>query len=59
MLKHAGFKKEELDFLKKIKLDWERGRKVYEIKFYKDGFEYDFDVDCQTGRILKFEKDWA
>lgn len=56
-LEHAGFKKEQLDFLKKIELDWERGRKIYEISFYQGGFEYEYDVDAATGKILKFEKD--
>ena len=56
-LKHAGFEKSELDFLKRIKLDWEHGRRVYEISFYKNGFEYEYDIDATTGRILKFERD--
>ena len=56
-LKHAGFAKNELDFLKRIKLDWEHGRKVYEISFYKNGFEYEYDIDATTGNILKVEKD--
>ncbi len=57
-LKKAGLKKEQVDFMKKIALDYEHGRKVYEIEFYFDGLEYEFDVDAETGRILKFKKDW-
>ena len=57
-LKHAGLKKEQLDFVKKVEPDWEHGRKVYEISFYQGGFEYEFDVDAETGKILKFDKDW-
>ena len=34
------------------------GRKVYEIKFYQGGLEYEYDVDAETGNILKFEKDY-
>ena len=56
-LNHAGFAKNELDFLKRIKLDWEHGRKVYEISFYKNGLEYEYDIDAVTGKILEFEKD--
>ena len=57
-LKHSKLKKEEIDLLKKIELDHEHGRLIYEIKFYKDGFEYEYDVDAASGKILKFEKDF-
>lgn len=57
-LNHAGLKKDELDYIKKIELDWEHGRKIYEISFYKGGYEYEYDIDAVTGRVLKFEKDW-
>ena len=57
-LKHAKLKKSQLDFLKKVELDFEHGRKIYEIEFYKDGFEYEYDIDAETGAVLKFEKDW-
>ncbi len=57
-LEHARLSKDELDFLKRIELDYEHGRKVYEIRFYKDGFEYEYDIDAGNGQILKFDKDW-
>ena len=57
-LEKAGLKREQLDFMKRIDLDYEHGRKVYEIEFYVDGFEYEFDVDAETGKVLKFKKDW-
>ena len=57
-LEHAHLKKDQLDFLKKIELDYENGKKVYEISFYKGGMEYEYDIDAKTGRVLKFEKDW-
>lgn len=57
-LEHAGLKHNQVDFVKKVELDWEHGRKVYEIKFYQGGYEFDYDVDAETGSILKFEKDW-
>ena len=56
-LKHAGLMKDELDFLKEIKTDWEDGAKVYEICFYKGGFEYEYDIDVLSGTIVKFERD--
>lgn len=57
-LEHAGLKKSQLDFVKQLELDYEHGRRVFEIKFYQGGFEYEFDVDAETGAILKFEKDF-
>ncbi len=57
-LEHAQLKKEQLDFVKKVEMDYEHGIKIYEIRFYKDGFEYEYDIDAETGRILKFDKDW-
>ena len=55
---HAGLSKGQVDFVKRVELDWERGRKVYEITFYQGGFEYEYDVDAENGSILKFDKDW-
>ena len=57
-LEKAGLKKNQIDFMKRIELDWERGRKVYEIEFYFDGFEYEFDIDAESGKVLKYKKDW-
>ena len=56
-LKHAGLKKDQVDFVKKVELDREHRTMVYEIKFYQGRFEYEYDVDAETGAILKFEKD--
>lgn len=56
-LEHAKLKKDQIEFLKKVKLDYEHGRKVYEIEFYFNGFEYEFDIDAETGKIIKFDKD--
>ncbi len=57
-LEHANLRKDQIDFVKKVEMDFERGRNIYEIDFYKGGFEYEFDVDAETGTILKFKKDW-
>ena len=40
----------------KCKLDWEDGRQVYEIEFWADGTEYDYEVEAATGVILKAEQ---
>ena len=57
-LEHAGLTKDQLDFVKKIELDWENGRQIYEVEFIKGRFEYEFDIDATTADILKFKKDW-
>ena len=57
-LTHAKLKKGDIDLLKKVEMDFEHGRRIYEIEFYKDGFEYEYDIDAVTGRVLKFKKDW-
>ena len=56
-LEHVQLEKEQIDLLKKVKLDFEHGRKVFEVEFYHDGFEYEFDIDAMTGTVLKYEKD--
>ena len=33
------------------------GRKIYEVTFYKDGYEYEYDIDAESGKVLKFEKE--
>lgn len=39
----------------KIKLDYENGVKVYEGKIYNNGYEYEFDIDVRTGKIIKWK----
>ena len=57
-LAHANLRRDQLDFVKHVELDYEHGRKVYEIKFYQGGMEYEYDVDAENGAILKFERDY-
>ena len=56
-LQHVNLKKDQVDLVKKVELDYEHGRKVYEVEFYKGGVEYEFDVDAETGAIVNYEKD--
>ena len=58
MLPGQPIEKEDVDLVKKVELDYEHGRKIYEIAFYNNGYEYEYDVDAETGRILKFDKDF-
>lgn len=57
-LEHAQLKREQLDFVKQAEMDYEHGRKVWEIKFYQGGLEYEYNIDAESGSVLKFEKDW-
>lgn len=57
-LEHAQLRKDQLDFVKKAEMDYEHGRKVWEINFYQGGLEYEYNIDAENGSILKFEKDW-
>lgn len=57
-LEHANIDKKDVDLVKKVELDYEHGRKIYEIEFYNNGYEYEYDVDAETGKILKFDKDF-
>ena len=39
-------------------MDYEHGMKIYEIRFVYNGLEYEYDINAETGDILKFEKDY-
>ena len=56
-LAHVKLNEDQVDFIKKVELDYEHGRKIYEIEFFNDGFEFEFDIDAETGRVLKFKKE--
>ena len=56
-LQHVNLRKDQVDLVKKVELDYEDGRKVYEVEFYKGGIEYEFDIDAETGAVINFEKD--
>lgn len=43
--------------IKKIKLDNEDGRLIYEGEMYKDNYEYEFEIDAKTGDIIKWEQE--
>ena len=57
-LEHAQLSRDQVDFVKKVEMDYEHGRKVWEIKFYQGNFEFEYNIDAESGSVLKFEKDW-
>lgn len=52
VLKSVGLKDNEV-VVQKIELEKEINYNAYEIEFYKDNKEYDFEVDVSSGTILK------
>lgn len=53
-LNHAGKTADQVQFVK-IKQDWEHGRSVYEIEFVANGNEFEYEIDANTGAIVKWE----
>lgn len=42
-----------------VDLDTENGKLVYEVSFDAVGYEYDYDIDAYTGKVLRNEKEKA
>ena len=40
-----------------IKLDREHGRQVYEVEAIYNNYEYELEIDAQSGEILKWEQE--
>ena len=55
-LEHAGLKEADIIFVKED-LEYDDGQAVYELEFYVDGAEYDYEVSASTGKILSYDYD--
>ena len=55
-LAHAGLSASQVSFYR-TKLDYDHGRAEYEVEFWKDHTEYDYEIDAATGDILSFDYD--
>ena len=55
-LKHAGLSSKEVSFLQ-LKLDWDDGRYIYEIKMVSGTMEYECDINAATGVITGWDVD--
>lgn len=53
---HAGLTISSVTF-SKAKLDTDDGKTLYEIEFVKDGMEYEYEVDANSGRILEYDRE--
>lgn len=55
-LQHAGLKASDVTFIKSV-LDYDDGRKVYDVEFYSGNKEYDYEIDAQSGKVVSFDYD--
>lgn len=55
-LKHANLKSDEVTF-RRVEIDSDNGVKKYEVEFYHNNKEYDYEIDANTGNILSYEQD--
>ena len=55
-LAHAGLERSEVSGLKCEK-DHDDGTEIYEVEFKHGGYEYSYDIDAKTFRILDWDKD--
>lgn len=56
-LNHAGISEAEAKFLE-IELDRDDYIKKYEVSFHFGDFEYDYDINAETGEIISAEKEY-
>lgn len=54
-LKDAGFPSDQVRELE-AELDRDAGVLHYDVDFDKDGYDYDYEIDAVSGKILKVEK---
>lgn len=55
-LTHAGISESDVTFVR-AHLDYDDGRAVYEVEFYQDSTEYDYEIDAVSGSILSYDYD--
>lgn len=55
-LQHAGLSVSQVRDLD-VELDRDDGKVHYDVDFEADGYEYDYEIDAETGKILKSHKE--
>ena len=55
-LSHAGVKREDVRF-DRTDYDNDDGVPTYEIEFHADGWEYDYEIQAETGEIRSSQKE--
>lgn len=56
-LQHAGFTADQVTRLY-AEQDLDDYIPHYDVEFHKDNYEYDYEINAQTGEILKSEREW-
>ena len=55
-LSHAGVKASDTLFIQ-VQPDYEDGLRIYEVEFFADSREYDYEIDAASGAVLCFDYD--
>lgn len=55
-LDHAGITADTVSFVH-VKLDYDDGQMVYEIEFYSNNMEYDYEINATTEDIVEYDTD--
>ena len=55
-LDHAGLTAGQVTFVY-VELDYDNGNWEYEVEFYRNSTEYDYEIDATTGAILSWDHD--
>ena len=55
-LDHAGLAAEDVNRLR-VEFDYDDGRPEYEVDFHHGGYEYDYEIHAETGKIITWDKD--
>ena len=55
-LKDAGLSASQVSFVR-AGLDWDNGRMEYEVEFWKDNVEYDYEIEAATGSVVSYDYD--
>lgn len=56
ILEHAGLTETSLQNYR-IRLTKDDGRNVYDIEFYANGYEYDYEIDAESGKIRDYDRE--
>ena len=55
-LSHAGLSADQVTFVQ-ANMDFDDGIKKYDIEFYCNGQEYDYEINASNGQIIQFDYD--
>lgn len=55
-LRDSGVSAESVRYMRSS-LDWENGERVYDVEFYADGVEHDYEIALSDGTILSYDSE--